>query len=196
MGTLSDISNTLKGGRKSKSKTKTRKPKTKSASPKTKTTVASSAPTSSAPISTSQKDNLKLDVLLSILMVFVSVYLFYFIFYQYFEYLRAINCECAINDWKFDFLRVFFIVTIIYHVFDPFIILLRLECQPLVRVLRGMYHLFAMTAIVVLFAYLQQLSATNCECSEHRDKNLLKFFNTLQIVLIAVILIIGVISTR
>jgi hypothetical protein len=131
-------------------------------------------------IAPTKSDGKNFDVLLSLTMLIVSIYIFYFIFIRYFDYLEYIDCQCAVKDWKYDFIRTYFFYVIMFTALDLMFLMNNVE-NAFTKVLSIAMQIYTILTFIVTFAYLEQLNAMNCNCAEHRDKHLLQLFNTLQI---------------
>jgi len=135
-----------------------------------------------------QRGHLIHRLIISSILLAAIIYIYYYIFYRYLIHLSDINCTCATQDWKYIWLRAYFIyimaltsaefvnnfLQITFNYKAPFFYDFLVDCN---------YHYYArfnfvlsVVTIIIANLYLQELTAENCDCAEHQNKDVMNLF--------------------
>lgn len=137
-------------------------------------------------------------LLISSIMFSMFIYIYYNIFYKYLVHLENINCACSIRDWKYWWMRVYFIyiialttadfvnniLQITYNMNLPYIYDFLLDCC---NYNFARFNVFLnIVTVIIANMYLQQLNDENCQCAEHQSKDLMNIFYIIPLLIYAV----------
>lgn len=124
-----------------------------------------------------------------------AIFIYYQIFYKYFAYLEDINCNCAIRNWKYYTLRIYFMYMLALLISDFVSVLFNLNhprtfssyilddvSQSRFAQFNMLLHVFM---IIIANMYIQDLHSSQCECSEHLNRDIFTVISILELLVYA-----------
>jgi hypothetical protein len=115
--------------------------------------------------------------------------------FNYLENLKATECECALKDWRYDYLRVFFGYMTAYCSLMLILSVTEFKIikkhKEVVLWLIAITHFYVFLSMLIAMSYLTKLENTVCICSVNNNQRLMRWITIAYLVWMSFIAVMG-----